>query len=140
MRRKAAAVSMTAGRAFLILISTLLLAGCSDSRSRAIEALKRVKAETLRRDAATFYKDIFAVPRKTSVPLGEQSWSRTFSELHPMRITAYPDGFAFCLESKGDSESGLYIVPLGMDHAPAPTRWASYEKISEGIFWYSFKP
>ncbi|MEO7319061.1 MAG: hypothetical protein ABIZ56_08745 [Chthoniobacteraceae bacterium] len=131
---------MTARRAIPILIFTLLLAGCSDARGRAKGALKRVKADQLRKDAAIFYKNIFAGQQKTIVTVNPQYWSWSFKELRPQRITAYPDGFAFCLEVMGDAESGLYIVPLGMDVVPRPTPWASFEKLSEGIYWYSFKP
>ena len=131
---------MTARHAITTLFFTLLIAGCSDSRGRAKSALKRVKEEQLRTDAATFYKNIFAEHRKTIATVNEQYWSWSFSQLRPQRITAYPDGFAFCLELAGDMESGLYIVPLGMDVEPKPTPWASFEKLSEGIYWYSFKP
>ncbi len=131
---------MHAGRAFLICITALSVSACTDTRSRALATVKRVKPVSLRKDAAVFYKNIFAEHRKTNFVVSPQYWSWSFSELHPERITAYPDGFAICLESLGDAESGLYIVPLGMDHDPAPTHWASFEKLSEGIFWYSFKP
>ena len=94
----------------------------------------------MRKDAAIFYKDIFAENRKTIATVNAQYWSHSFKQLGPQRITAYPDGFAFCLEVAGDAESGLYIVPLGMDVVPQPTPWASFEKLSEGIYWYSFKP
>ena len=131
---------MTAGRAHLILIFALLLAGCTDPRGRALKTMQRFKQDQLRREVALFYKDAFAEHRKTSVAMNPKYWSQAFNDLRPERITAYPDGFAFCLEAKGDAESGLYIVPLGMEHEPKPTPWASYEKLSEGIFWYSFKP
>ena len=139
-RRKSRADSMSAARAIPILVSALLSAGCTDARGRAVKTVKRVTPEQLRKDAAHYYKDVFASRRKTMVTLNPQSCSWSFSELRAARIIAYPDGFAFCLETKGDTESGLYIVPLGMEHEPTPTRWASFEKLSEGIFWYSFKP
>ena len=131
---------MTARRAFSILISTLLIAGCSDARSRALKTIGRVNGQELRKDTAKLYKDIFAQQRKTIFVLDEPYWPRTFAALHPERVSAYPDGFALRLESKGDAESGLYIVPLGMDHDPTLTPWATFEKISDGIFWYSFNP
>ena len=102
--------------------------------------MQRVDAGQLRKDAAIFYKNIFAEHRKTIPTVSPQYWSYAFKRLEPQRITAYPDGFAFCLEILGDTESGLYVVPLGMEVEPKPTAWAVYEKISEGIFWYSFKP
>ncbi len=131
---------MTAGRAIPILISTLLLAGCTDTRGRALKTMEHFKPAQLRREVALYYKNIFAEHQKTSVPVGAKFWSEAFTALRPERITAYPDGFAFCLETNGDAESGLYIVPEGMDVAPKPTAWASYEKLHEGIYWYSFKP
>ena len=102
--------------------------------------MQRVDPVQLRKDAAIFYKNIFAEHRKTIATVNQQYWSYSFKQLQPQRVTAYPDGFAFCLEILGDTESGLYVVPLGMDLEPASTLWASYEKISDGIFWYSFKP
>ena len=138
--REALADSMTAGRAFPILLSALLAGGCTDARGRALKTVKRVTPPQLRKEAAVYYKDVFAGHRKTIVTLNPQYWSWSFNELHPERITAYPDGFAFCLDTRGDAESGLYIVPLGIEHDPKPTPWASFEKLSEGIFWYSFKP
>ena len=102
--------------------------------------MKRFKEEQLRKDCAVFYKNIFAEHRQTIAVVNQQYWSWSFQQLEPKRITAYPDGFALCLESKGDSESGLYVIPLGMEVEPKATAWASYEKISDGIFWYSFKP
>ncbi len=126
--------------AISILLFTLLLSACTDSRARARTALKRVDTDQLRKDAAIFYKNLFAENRKTIPIVSPQYWSFAFKELRPERISAYPDGFAFCLESTGNEESGLYIVPLGMEHDPKPTPTASYEKLSEGIFWYCFKP
>ena len=131
---------MTAWRALFILLPALLLAGCDDARIRAMKTVKRVKPAQLRKDVARFYKNIFGPHQKTIVRVNSEIWTLAFDELHPERITAYPDGFAFCLESNGSAESGLYIVPLGMDHVPTPTPWASYEKLHEGIYWYSFKP
>ena len=139
-RRKARSDSMTAGRALLILLPALLLAACSDSRARAMKTVQRVTAAQLRRDVARYYKNIFAPHQKTIVTVHPEIWTLAFVELHPERITAYPDGFAFRLESNGDAESGLYIVPLGMEHDPTLTPWATFEKLSEGIFWYSFNP
>ena len=131
---------MIVRRAIPILLFTLLLAGCSDSRGRAIKAVKRMKEDQLRKELAVYYKNIFAEHRKTIATMSQQYWSYSISQLHPEKVTAYPDGFAICLESTGDSESGLYVIPLGMEVEPKPTAWASYEKLSEGIFWYSFKP
>ena len=131
---------MNAGRAISIFIFTLLLIGCSDPRGRAMKTMQQFKAEQLRKDCAVFYKNIFAEHRQTSAVVNQQYWSYSFQQLAPKRITAYADGFALCLEAKGDSESGLYVIPLGMEVEPKPTAWASYEKISDGIFWYSFKP
>ena len=131
---------MTAGRAIPILIFTLLSAGCADTRGRAMKTLQRYKPERLRKEVALYYKDAFAQHQLTSVSMPPKYWSEAFSALQPERITAYPDGFAFCLEINGDAESGLYIVPQGMDVQPKQTAWASYEKLHEGIYWYSFKP
>lgn len=131
---------MIARRVFPTLIFILLLAGCSDSRGRAKRALKRVDRVQLRKDVATFYKDIFAEHRKIIVTVNPQYWSFAFTELRPSKITAYIDGFAFCLESIGEIETGLYVVPAEMDVEPKSTATASFEKLADGIFWYSFKP
>src|SRR4029453_8718984 len=118
----------------------VVCAGCLDTRSRAVKAMERVKPEQLRMDVAKYYKDVFAEHRKTIVTLNPTYYSSAFRQLEPKRVTAYPDGFAFCLERSGDAESGLYLVPFGMDHEPKPTSWASFEKVSDGIYWYKFTP
>jgi hypothetical protein len=137
---KLGAESMIRGRASIILPFAFVCAGCLDARSRAIKTVERVNSQRLRTDVAKNYKDIFAEHRKTVVTLNPTYYPWAFRQLEPKRVTAYPDGFAFCLERSGAAESGLYVVPFGMDHEPKPTSWASFEKVSDGIYWYTFTP
>ena len=124
----------------LPVLLAILLASCGDARSRAVQTISRVGDYQLRREAAIYYKNIYAEHRHSPATIQPDYWSWGFAQFEPIRITVYPDGLAFCLERRGDAESGLYIVPLGMEHAPAPTAWASYERLSDGFYWYSFKP
>jgi hypothetical protein len=127
-------------RAVFILPFAVLCAGCGDARSRAARTVERVTPERLRTDVTKYYKDVFAEHRQTAVTLNPAYYSWAFRQLGPQRVTAYPDGFAFCLGRNGDAESGLYVVPLGMDHQPKRTSSASFEKIEDGIYWYVFNP
>jgi hypothetical protein len=123
-----------------LIILAILIAGCENRRERAKQDVRRIGEARLRKEVAQFYKNLYAEHRKTFTTVAPENWTPAFNEIKPLRITAYADGFAFCLERNGDAESGLYIIPLAMEHAPAPTAWASYERLSEGIYWYSFKP
>ena len=115
-----------------------LLTACSDARDRAETVLARGNTAQVRRDAALLYKDLFAASGPGVTTLSAKDWPASFQPFKPLRVGAYRDGIALVLESKADAEAGLYIVPEGMNHAPASTHRAKFHPLREGIFWYAF--
>lgn len=100
--------------------------------------MNKVGVARLREDAARFYKDMFARPTAEFTPLKPVHWPASFHEMRPLQVGVYRDGFTLTFYSKPNLESGLYVVPLQMDHIPAERPNVKYEPVVEGIYWYSF--
>lgn len=127
------------GQALLVLLSGFALLGCHDPRSRAEKTLSSSDVRTLRHDAAVLYKDLFAPAAKAPfVPVPPETLPRSMRAFTPRRALAYPDGIALVLEPLADRESGLYIVPEGMDHQPTAGPRATFRQLRTGIYWYDF--
>lgn len=131
----------TLGRLFrtAFLALALALCGCAKSpQERASETLKRVGADQLRRDGALLYKTVFAAPGLDFVVLKPKYWPASFLPFAPVRVGAYPDGISVAIESKDGREAGLYIVPATMDLQPSAAHGGRFERLAEGVYWYSF--
>ena len=123
----------------LLLACGLAVAGCADPRTRAEAALQRVGAEQVRQDAALLYKDTFAGRGTDFLVLRRSSWPPSFERFQPLRVGAYPDGFSLAIKADADTEAGLYIVPLHMEHVPTGPASAHFHRLAEGVYWYSFE-
>ena len=53
-----------------------------------------------------------------------------------MQVGASRDGFTLTLIGKNSAQSGLHITPDGMSATPKASH-AKYQKIEDGIYWYS---
>lgn len=115
------------------------LAGCGDPRRRDAErTLHQIGVASLRQDAAAFYKDLFVAPPATYFLPKPNKWPGSFQRFRPLRVRAYPDGFAIAVRERRGLEEGFYVVPLGMDRTPRESRSSHLQKIDEGIYWYRF--
>ena len=123
---------------FTLGLCASLICGCADPRSRAEGTLRAVGAETLRKDAAVLYKQLFAGRGTDFIVVRASQWPASFKRFAPVRVGAYPDGLSLALNVDADSESGLYVVPLHMDHTPSGAARAKFHKLADGIYWYSF--
>ena len=74
--------------------------------------------------------DLLAAPTSTTVTV----------DITPLDVGAYRDGFSLTMSRKGNGEAGIYVVPKYMEVAPNPGRLAHFERISDGIYWYTFEP
>jgi hypothetical protein len=130
---------MTAVRPLLLLTAVFLFAGCErDVRPEAERTLQSIGVTTLRREAATFYKDFFTAPEGRYFVPNVDKCPPSFRSFNPIRVRAYPDGFAIALDESHGVEQGLYVVPLSMDDQPRAGRSAEFEKIAEGVYWFRF--
>lgn len=124
-----------------MLLSTALLAGCHPSpREKADRRVREMDTKRLRADAAVLYKDVFASASSALISIKESAWPASFRRFEPMRVNAYRDGFSLVLDKTGEVESGIYVVPEAMEIEPRPTERARFERVADGIFWYSFQP
>ncbi|MEA3208438.1 MAG: hypothetical protein QOE70_1495 [Chthoniobacter sp.] len=125
-------------RAALFGLLTLALASCSNPRTRAEQMLRKVGAEQLRRDAAFLYKDIFAAHETDFIVIRPKNLPASFQRFEPVRAGAYQDGITITLKVRSNTEAGLYVVPMSMDSVPSSARGGQFQKLAEGIYWYSF--
>jgi hypothetical protein len=122
-----------------LLALALASAGCSDPRAAAEARLAEVGAESVRRDAALLYKDLFSGRSPEFQIVRRRDWPKSFQRLEPLRVGAYVDGFSLAIHADADSEAGLYIVPLHMSHQPSGAARARFQPLAEGIYWYVFE-
>jgi hypothetical protein len=125
----------------LLSLILLALASCSRSpREEAEKRLKKIDIARLRLEAAVLYKNMYASagPSYTVIKVG--GWPESFRALEPKQVGAYRDGFTLAFKQNGEFESGLYITPAQMDVQPHSTARAQFERIADGIYWYSFQP
>jgi hypothetical protein len=123
----------------LLLCAFFTITGCGDDQRKITQkTLRQVGANNLRREAATFYKELFVAPTgQYFLPKPEQ-WPPSFRRFEPLRVRAYADGFSLAIRDTRKGEVGLYVVPLGMDKTPREGRNSQFQKIDEGLYWYSF--
>jgi hypothetical protein len=129
----------TALRLLLPGLLALIAAGCSPRRE-VEQKLATVDRAQLREEAAVLYKQIFAGTAPDFTAIKPDEWPATFRALGPRSVGGFKDGFSLSFISRGGIESGLYVVPQFMDVEPSAGRRAQFEKIADGIYWYSFQP
>lgn len=127
---------------FLPLVSfvALGLGGCDTPRQKAERLLAKLDTDKLRHEAALMSKVLYAGGAPLSPNLKPADWPPSFRPLAPLEVTAYPDGFSLLIERQGLSYSGIYIVPASMDVEPRTRDRAHFERIRDGIYWYTFSP
>lgn len=125
----------------LLLSTVLVLTGCSPApREEAEKRLQKINVKRLRMDAAILYKNMYASAGPNYTVIKPSSWPASFRALEPKQVGAYRDGFTFAFKQNGEIESGIYVTPAQMDVQPHSTARAQFERIADGIYWYSFQP
>ena len=122
----------------LLALAFVLIAACSDPRAQARDRLHGVDRQHLRLDAARLYKQLYAATGPEFIILKQAQWPEAFRALKPIRIGCYRDGFSLALADDSVNETGLHIQPLGITHPPIAGK-LTYERLEEGIYWYSLK-
>lgn len=100
--------------------------------------IEKVGAEALRGDAALLSKRLFAGHGTDFFDVRAKDWPASFQRFSPVRVGAYPDGISLALTAESATETGLYIVPATMDHQPSAAQGGRFERLADGIYWYSF--
>jgi hypothetical protein len=124
---------------FVFLLSLLLVvSGCDSPRVRAEKKLRQTGNGRLRAEAAVLYKDIFSSDASPFVAIKTDSAPASFRAFEPLSVGAYRDGFSLALQRRGGIETGVYVIPEQMELVPQSRGRARFERIAEGIYWYSF--
>jgi hypothetical protein len=132
----------------LLILSLLVIAGgcltaayfirVTSPRWRAEKVLFQIGPEPLREAAARLYKDQFAAHVADYLTLKDNQCPSQFSAFKPNYVGAYRDGFALALTSDQKSEAGIYVIPAHTDLQPRVTSRWRYERLADGVYWYSF--
>lgn len=131
----------------LLPLCLLVLAGCltaafvmrgATPRSQAKKVLLEVGPESLRDAAARLYKNHFASRAPDYSTVKESLWPPQFNAFKPNHVGAYRDGFALALTSDRETEAGIYVIPAYTDFQPRVTERGRYERLADGVYWYSF--
>jgi hypothetical protein len=120
-------------------VLALCVSACSQ-RGAAEEKMHKIGSDKMRAEAAMLYKNVFAGAAPTFRTVNTREWPESFRAMAPLDVGAYRDGFSLTIHRKGDAESGIYVVPKYMDVSPNPGRQARFDRISDGIYWYTFGP
>ena len=126
-------------RCCLPLLAALLFTSCDSPRDEATGRLRKAGVTDLLTDAARLHTQFFAAPSQDYFPLKPAQWPESAKKLHPLRIGLYRDGLAIALREEPGVEFGLHIVPRGVPEPPNPTPYTHYDRLEDGIYWYTLK-
>lgn len=129
-------------RPLFLLLLAAVLSGCDGElpREKAEKRLRSSDLARLRHDAAVLYKNLHAGTGPAYAVIKESGWPESFRALGPVEVGVYADGFTLAFEQSGQIEAGVYVTPSQMDVTPQATERARFERLADGIYWYSFKP
>jgi hypothetical protein len=122
-----------------LLLAFLCLAACTDPRSRATSLLRHADVTELRADVARLHTRLFLAPGSTIIAVRPEMWPAAIVKLRPLRMNLYRDGLAVTLQAEPGFEYGLHIAPTGPEEQLKSTARTQYEKIQEGIWYFSQK-
>ena len=130
---------MNAAFRLLLLLSILSLSGCTDPRSISLSRLRSTEAAELRTEAARLYTRLFPAVGPVFIPIQPEEWPASLVKLRPLRMNLYRDGLAISLQSRPGFEYGLHIIPVGIADDLKSTDRTQYEKLQEGIYYFTQK-
>ena len=123
----------------LLLLAMFSLAACSDPRSTSLSRLRQADAAELRTEVARLYTRLFPAPGLTLVPVRPEQWPAALLKLRPLRMNLYRDGLAVSLQAAPGIEYGLHILPVGARDELKSTERTQYEKLQDGIYYFTQK-
>ena len=123
----------------LLLVAMLPLAACGDPRSHSLSRLRNADAAGLRAEVAQLTAKLLPPAGPEFVPIQPELWPAAFVKLRPVRMNLYRDGLAVSLQAAPGYEYGLHIVPAGASDALKSTERTQYEKLQDGIWYFTQK-
>jgi len=123
----------------LFLIAAMSLASCTDPRANSISRLHHADAVELRTEVTRLYTKLFPASGPAMVPVRPELWPAVLLKLRPLRMNLYRDGLAVSLQASPGFEYGLHILPAGATERMESTERTQYEKLQEGIYYFTQK-
>ena len=121
----------------LIIIATLSLAACTDPRTNSLSRLHHADAAVLRTEAAKLHAQLLAASGPALIPIRPEQWPTALLKLRPLRMNLYHDGLAISLQASPGFEYGLHILPTGATDELKSTDRTQYEKLQDGIYYFT---
>lgn len=126
-------------RSFLLFLAASLFTACDGPRDNATRRLAKTGVAELRTDAARLHTQYFSGPSLGYFPLRPEQWPESAKRIRPLRIGVYRDGLAIALQEEPGVEFGLHIVPGGLPEPPNPTPFTKYDRLQDGIYFYTLQ-
>ena len=123
----------------LLLLGALALASCTDPRSNSLSRLHRDDVPELRANVAELSTRLFPASGPTLIPVRPEQWPAALLKLRPLRMNLYRDGLAVSLQASPGFEYGLHILPPGVSDEMVSTARTQYEKVQDGIYYFTQK-
>ena len=123
----------------LLLLAMLPLAACGDPRSHSLSRLRNADVAGLRAEVAQLTAKLLPPAGPELVPIQPELWPAAFVKLRPLRMNLYRDGLAVSLQAAPGLEYGLHIVPAGASAELKSTERTQYEKLQDGIYYFTQK-
>ena len=123
----------------LLLLAMLPLAACSDPRSSSLSRLRGADVPTLRAEVAQLTARLLPPAGPEFAPVQPELWPVALVKLRPLRLNLYRDGLAVSLAASPGVEYGLHIVPSGASEEVKSTVRTQYEKVQDGIYYFTQK-
>jgi hypothetical protein len=123
----------------LLLLAALSLASCTDPRANSISRLHRADAAELRAEVTRLSAKLFPASGPTMIPVRPEMWPAALLKLRPLRMNLYRDGLAVSLQASPGYEYGLHILPPAATDRLESTERTQYEKLQDGIYYFTQK-
>ena len=123
----------------LFLLAILTLASCTHPRSNSLSRLRHADAAGLRAEVAQLTVKLLPAAGPEFVPIQPELWPVALVKLRPLRLNLYRDGLAVSLQAAPGCEYGLHIVAAGADAQLKSTERTRYEKLQDGIYYFTQK-
>ena len=123
----------------LLLLAMLPLAACTDPRTNSLSRLRSADAAELRSEAGRLYTRFFPAAGPMFIAVQPEAWPAPLLKLRPLRMNIYRDGLAISLQTQPGYEYGLHVIPVGVTDDLKSTERTQYEKLQDGIYYFTQK-
>ena len=123
----------------LLLLAMLSFAACTDPRTNSLSRFRSADAAELRTEAGRLYTSLFPAAGPMFVAVQPEAWPASLLKLRPLRLNLYRDGLAISLQSQPGYEYGLHVIPVGVADDLKSTERTQYEKLQDGIYYFTQK-